>query len=95
MRSSIASLEALDRDLAPSACTCTTSAPRSSCACQIWPIVGNSKSLITTFGRVVKSIALASALTPADSDVVTATSSGSPSTRRANVARAASVRSTQ
>ena len=31
--------------------TCTTSAPRSSCACQIWPIVGNSKSLITTFGR--------------------------------------------
>ena len=36
---------------APSARTRTTSAPRSSCACQIWPIVGNSKSLITTRGR--------------------------------------------
>ena len=42
-----------------------------------------------------KSTALASELTPADSDVVTATSSGSPLTRRANVARAVSVRSTQ
>ena len=45
--------------------------------------------------RVVKSIALASALTPADTDVVTATSSGSAFTSRANAPRAASVRSTQ
>ena len=57
--------------------TCTTSAPRSSCACQICPIVGNSKSLITTFGALARSRSRdASALTPAESDVVTATSSG-------------------
>ena len=58
-------------------------------------MVGNSKSLITTFGRCEKSIALASGLTPAESDVVTATSSASPPTSRAKVARAVSVRSTQ
>jgi len=53
------------------------------------------KSLITILGRSFRSTALANALTPADSEVVTATSSGSPLTRRANVARAVSVRSTQ
>ncbi len=88
-------LEALERDLGPSAGTCTTSAPRSSCACQICPTVGNSKSLITTLRRSPNSIALASELRPAETEVVTATSSASPPTNRANVARAVSLRSTQ
>ena len=58
------------------ALTCMTRAPRASCACQIWPIVGNSQSVRTTFDRCVKRRPLASALTPAESDVVTAISSG-------------------
>ena len=43
--------EALGRDRAVGAParTWTTSAPRSSCACAIWPTVGNSYSLITIF----------------------------------------------
>src|SRR5471032_2129593 len=56
--------------------TCTTFAPRGSCACQICALVGNSKSLITTLLRgPEKSSALASALRPADTDAVTAISS--------------------
>ena len=40
--------EPLGRDrTVPPGRTCTTSAPRSSCACAIWPTVGNSYSLIT------------------------------------------------
>src|SRR4051812_31482574 len=75
--------------------TCETRAPRASCACQIWPIVGNSQSVRTTFDRFVKRRPLASALTPAESDVVTATSSGPALTRPAKALRAASCRSTQ
>ena len=57
--------------------TCTTSAPRSSCACAIWPTVGNSYSLITIRLRPPSSrSAETSALTPCDTEVVTATSSG-------------------
>src|SRR6266516_7361047 len=75
--------------------TCETRAPRASCACQIWPIVGNSQSVRTTFDRFVKRRPLASALTPAESDVVTAISSGPALTRPAKALRAASWRSTQ
>ena len=75
--------------------TCVTRAPRASCACQICPIVGNSQSVSTTFERFVKRRPLASALTPAESDVVTAISSGPALTRPAKAARAASWRSIQ
>ncbi len=46
-------LEALERESSrqPSASTWTTRAPRSSCACQIWPTVGNSQSVVTIFER--------------------------------------------
>ena len=77
------------------AATCDTRAPRASCACRIWPIVGNSQSVSTTFDRFVKRSPLASALTPAESDVVTAISSGPTLTSCAKAARAASWRSTQ
>src|SRR6266566_872281 len=77
------------------AATCETRAPRASCACQIWPMVGNSQSVMTTFDRFVKRRPLASALTPAESDVVTAISSGAALTRPAKAPRAASCRSTQ
>ena len=50
---------------------------------------------MTTFERRAKRRPLASALTPAESDVVTATSSGAALTSRAKAARAASARSTQ
>ena len=48
VRSSIASAN-FSGGMEPSASgrTCTTSAPRSSCACAICPTVGNSYSLIT------------------------------------------------
>jgi hypothetical protein len=69
---------------------CTTRAPRASWACQICPIVGNSQSVNTTFERRAKRRPLASALTPAESEVVTATSSGSALTSPANAVRAAS-----
>ena len=76
--------------------TWTTSAPRSSCACAICPTVGNSYSLMTIrFRSPVRSSAETSALTPCETDVVTATSSGAACTRPANAARAASFRSTQ
>ena len=76
--------------------TWTTSAPRSSCACAICPIVGNSYSLITIrFRSPRRSSAETSPLTPCETDVVTATSSGEACTRPANDARAASFRSTQ
>ena len=48
VRSSIASAKrSAEIDPSASGRTCTTSAPRSSCACAIWPTVGNSYSLIT------------------------------------------------
>jgi hypothetical protein len=57
--------------------TCTTRAPRPAWACQICALVGNSKSVTTTLLRLpVKSRALASALSPADTEAVTAISSG-------------------
>src|SRR5262245_41555766 len=58
-------------------------------------MVGNSQSVSTTFDRRAKRRPLASALTPADSDVVTAISSGPALTSPAKAARAASCRSTQ
>src|SRR4051812_8377524 len=58
-------------------------------------MVGNSQSVSTTFERRAKRSPLARALTPAESDVVTATSSASALTRPANAARADSCRSTQ
>jgi hypothetical protein len=59
-------------------------------------MVGNSESVITIVERgPAYRRPLASAATPAESDVVTATSSGSALTRRAKTARAASPRSTQ
>ena len=78
-----------------SGCACTTRAPRDSCACQIWPTVGNSRSDSTIFERPPYRSPLASALTPAETDVVTAISSGSALISRANARRADSVRSTQ
>ena len=76
--------------------TWTTSAPRSSCACAIWPTVGNSNSEMTIRERPCSSgSALTSALTACETDVVTAISPGSAFTSRANAARAASARSTQ
>ena len=58
-------------------------------------IVAAVVAAVVAAPQTEKSIALASGLTAAESDVVTATSSGCPPTSRANVARAASVRSTQ
>ena len=76
--------------------TCTTSAPRSSCACAICPTVGNSYSLITIrFRPASRGSAETSALTPCDTDVVTATSSASAWSRRATLERNSSFRSTQ
>src|SRR5262249_20584422 len=76
--------------------TWTILAPRRSCACQIWPIVGNSKSVKTTLARpLLKSSPLASALTPAETDVVTATSSSAALRRTATLLRAPSSCSTQ
>jgi hypothetical protein len=76
--------------------TWTTSAPRSSCAWAICPTVGNSYSLITIRLRSPSSdSAETRALTPCDTEVVTATSSASAWSRRAMVARNASFRSTQ
>ena len=77
--------------------TCTTSAPRSSCACAIWPTVGNSYSLITIFGLPPRSSgsALTIPFTPCETDVVTASSAGSACSSRAKAARAVSARSTQ
>src|SRR5215831_13774849 len=85
----------ISRSSSSSVPPCTTRAPRASCACQICPIVGNSQSVSTTFERRVKRSPLASALTPADSEVVTAISSGPALTRLPKEARAASCRSTQ
>ena len=75
--------------------TCTTSAPRSSCACAICPMVGNSYSLITIFGRAARSSAETIPLTPWVTEVVTASSAGSACSSRAKAPRAASARSTQ
>ena len=76
--------------------TWTTSAPRSSCACAIWPTVGNSYSLITIRFRLPSSgSAETSALTPCETEVVTATSSASAWSRRAIAERNVSFRSTQ
>jgi len=79
----------------PSASTCTTRAPRSSCACQIWPTVGNSQSVVTIFERRAYRSPVAIALSPADTEVVTATSSGAAFTSRAKARRASSDFSTQ
>jgi hypothetical protein len=63
---------------------------------QIWPIVGNSKSLTTTLSRPLpKRNPLARALTPAETEVVTATSSSSALISPAIVPRAASSCATQ
>jgi hypothetical protein len=75
--------------------TWTTRAPRASWACQIWPTVGNSSSVVTIFGRAAYRSPVAIALSPAETEVVTATSSGCAPTRPANAARAVSARSTQ
>ena len=88
--------EALGRDRAVGlGRTWTTSAPRSSCACAIWPTVGNSYSLITIFGRACRSSVETIPLTPCVTEVVTASSVASACNSRANAARAASARSTQ
>ena len=64
--------------------TWTTSAPRSSCACAICPTVGNSYSLITIrFRSPSRGSAETSALTPCETEVVTATSSASAWSSRA------------
>jgi hypothetical protein len=97
VRSSIASAKR-SGGIAPSSSgrTWTTSAPLSSCACAIWPTVGNSYSLITIRFRTPSSgSAETSALTPCDTDVVTATSSGRACSSRATAERNASFRSTQ
>ena len=97
VRSSIASAKR-SAGIVPSASgwTWTTSAPRSSCACAIWPTVGNSYSLITIRFRSPSSrSADTSALTPWETDVVTATSSASAWSRRAIAERNVSFRSTQ
>jgi len=98
VRSSIASAKRSGGiDPSASGRTCTTSAPRSSCACAIWPTVGNSCSLITIFFRSLRPIgsALTIPLMPWLTEVVTASSPGSALRSRANAARAASARSTQ
>ena len=66
--------------------TCTTSAPRSACACAIWPTVGNSYSLITMRVRPPRSSGSAEtmAFTPCETDVVTAISSVEACSSRAN-----------
>jgi len=72
VRSSIASAKR-SSGIVPSASagTWTTRRPRRSCACQIWPIVGNSKLLTTTVSRPSsKRRPLARALTPAETDLV-------------------------
>ena len=97
VRSSIASAKR-SGGIEPSASgrTCTTSAPRSSWACAIWPTVGNSYSLITIRSAArSRSSALTIPLTPCVTEVVTASSAGSAWRSRANAARAASARSTQ
>ena len=97
VRSSIASAKR-SAGIVPSASgwTWTTSAPRSSCACAIWPTVGNSYSLITIRFRSPSSrSADVSALTPWETDVVTATSSVSAWSKPAIAVRKASFRSTQ
>jgi hypothetical protein len=81
-----------------SACgsTCTTSAPRSSCACAIWPIAGNSFAEMTMrFRPPPKSRPLTSALTAAETEVCSATSSASAPSSSAKRPRIASDRSTQ
>src|SRR5947208_12813729 len=79
-----------------SAGTCSTRKPRRSCACQICPIVGNSKSLTTTLSRPSSNRSPdASALTPAETDVVTAISSSSAPTSPAIEERTASSLPTQ
>ena len=98
VRSSIASAKrSAGIDPSASGRTCTTSAPRSSCAWAIWPTVGNSYSLITMRLRPPRSNGSAETmpLTPCETDVVTATSSASPWSSSAKPARAASERSTQ
>ena len=96
VRSSIASAKRSGGiDPSASGRTWTTSAPRSSWACAIWPTVGNSYSLITIFGRARRSSAETMPLTPCVTEVVTASSAGSACRSRANAARAASARSTQ
>jgi hypothetical protein len=97
VRSSIASAKRSSGIVpSPSAGTWTTRMPRRSCACQIWPIVGNSKLLTTTVSRPSsKRSPLARALTPAETDVVTAISSSSAFTSEATAPRTASSRPTQ
>ena len=98
VRSSMASAKrSTGIDPSASGVTWTTSAPRSSCAWAIWPTAGNSCSLITILVRPPRSngSALTIALTPWETEVVTATSSGTACSSRAKAARAASARSTQ
>ena len=91
MRSSIAAAYA-----SGSGSTWTISAPRSSCACAIWPIVGNSFSEMTIRLRPSRNrSAEISPLTAAETEVWIATSSGAAPSSAANAARAASERSTQ
>ena len=97
VRSSIASSKR-SSGIVPSgsAGTCTTRTPRRSCACEICPMVGNSKSLTTIVSRPSpKRRPLTSALTPAETDVVTAISSSSALTSPAIAERTASRRPTQ
>src|SRR3990172_8717008 len=76
----------------PASGTWTTRRPRSSCACEICPTVGNSKSETTIFVRPPsKRRPLMTAETPAESEVVTATSSGWAFTSPANTASTAKV----
>jgi hypothetical protein len=76
--------------------TRTISAPRSSCAWAIWPIVGNSFSEMTIRFRSPRNrSAETSPLTAADTDVWMATSSGAAPRSAAKAARAVSERSTQ
>ena len=76
--------------------TWTTSAPRSSWACAIWPTVGNSFSEMTIrFRSPRKSSAETSALTAAETEVWIATSSACTARSSAKRPRIASERSTQ
>src|ERR1051325_10470120 len=59
-------------------------------ASQIWPMVGNSYSLITTLLRSSNRSALAIGLIPAEALVTMATSSGCAWMKRAKAARSAS-----
>ena len=95
VRSSIAASNR-SSGIVPSASAGTCSTRNRSCACQICPIVGNSKSLITTLSRPSSNRSPdASALTPAETDVVTAISSSSAPTSPAIEERTASSRPTQ